>query len=78
MVRGLPVEDCLDGVSNYGSWKPRVLDELPRKDERQALVSILFKHFVEVYWYILGGSSLAKEKRVSLHLALGFLHKKVR
>ena len=25
MVKGLSVEDCLDGVSNYGSWKPRVL-----------------------------------------------------
>ena len=25
MVKGLPIEDRLDGVSNYGSWKPRVL-----------------------------------------------------
>ena len=25
MVKGLPVEDHLDGASNYGSWKPRVL-----------------------------------------------------
>ena len=25
MVKGLPVEDCLDGASSYGSWKPRVL-----------------------------------------------------
>lgn len=25
MVKGLPVDDRLDGVSNYGSWKPRVL-----------------------------------------------------
>ena len=25
MVKGLPVEDRLDGDSNYGSWKPRVL-----------------------------------------------------
>ena len=25
MVKGLPVEDRLDGASNYGSWKPRVL-----------------------------------------------------
>ena len=25
MVRGLPVEDRLDGASNYGSWKTRVL-----------------------------------------------------
>ena len=25
MVKGLPVEDHLDGASNHGSWKPRVL-----------------------------------------------------
>ena len=25
MVKGLLVEDSIDGVSNYGSWKPRVL-----------------------------------------------------
>ena len=25
MVTGLTVEDRLDGASNYGSWKPRVL-----------------------------------------------------
>ena len=25
MVKGLPCEDRLDGASNYGSWKPRVL-----------------------------------------------------
>ena len=25
MVKGFPVEDRLDWVSNYGSWKPRVL-----------------------------------------------------
>ena len=25
MVKGLPIEDHLDGASNYGSWKPRVL-----------------------------------------------------
>ena len=25
MVKGLPIEDRLDGASNYGSWKPRVL-----------------------------------------------------
>ena len=25
MVKGFPVEDRLDGVSNYGSWNPRVL-----------------------------------------------------
>ena len=35
MVRGLPVEYHLDGGSNYGSWKPRVLfslDEYGLKD----------------------------------------------
>ena len=25
MVKGLSVEDCLYGASNYGSWNPRVL-----------------------------------------------------
>ena len=24
-MKGFSVEDCLDGASNYGSWKPRVL-----------------------------------------------------
>ena len=32
MVRGLPVEDRLDGASNYGSWKPRVLVVLEEYD----------------------------------------------
>lgn len=32
MVRGFPVEDRLDGVSNYGSWKPRVLLNLEEKE----------------------------------------------
>ena len=32
MVKGLPMEDCLDGVSNYGSWKPRVLMTLEEND----------------------------------------------
>ena len=32
MVRGLPVEDRLDGGSNYGSWKPRVLLALKEYD----------------------------------------------
>ena len=32
MVKGLPVEDRLDGVSNYGSWKPRVLMTLEEND----------------------------------------------
>ena len=25
MVKGFPVEDRIDGDSNYGSWKPRIL-----------------------------------------------------
>ena len=25
MVKGFPVEDHLDGASNYDSWKPKVL-----------------------------------------------------
>ena len=32
MVRGLPVEDRLDGASNYGSWKSRVLIALEEYD----------------------------------------------
>ena len=32
MVRGLPVEDRLDGVSNYDSWKTRVLIALEEYD----------------------------------------------
>ena len=32
MVRGLPVEDHLDGGSNYGSWKRRVLLALEEYD----------------------------------------------
>ena len=32
MVIGLPVEDCLDGASNCGSWKPRVLVALEEYD----------------------------------------------
>ena len=32
MVRGFPVEDHLDGASNYGSWKPRVLLALEEHD----------------------------------------------
>jgi hypothetical protein len=35
MVKGFPVEDCIDGDSNYGSWKPRVflyLEENEVKD----------------------------------------------
>ena len=32
MVRGLPIEDRLDGASNYGSWKTRVLIALEEYD----------------------------------------------
>ena len=32
MVRGFPMEDCLDGASNYGSWKPKVLLALEKHD----------------------------------------------
>ena len=32
MVRDFPVEDRLDGASNYGSWKPRVLLALEGHD----------------------------------------------
>ena len=32
MVRGFPVEEHLDGASNYGSWKPRVLVSLEEYD----------------------------------------------
>lgn len=32
MVRGLPIEDHLDGASNYGSWKPRVIVALEEYD----------------------------------------------
>ena len=32
MVKGLPVEERLDGVSNYGSWKPRVLMTLEENE----------------------------------------------
>ena len=32
MVRGLPVEDRLDGASNYGSWKTWVLIALEEYD----------------------------------------------
>ena len=38
MVRGLPVEDRLDGASNYGSWKPRVLLALKEYDVKDFVV----------------------------------------
>ena len=64
---------AIRGLHQPQSRIARVLDELPYKDERQTIVSILFKHFVKINWYILAGRSLAKAQRVSLHLALGFL-----
>ena len=44
MVKGLPGEDRLDGASNYGSWKPRVLlylEENEVKDFALTMVPIL-------------------------------------
>ena len=38
MVRGLPVEDRLDGALNYGSWKPRVLLALEEYDVKDFVV----------------------------------------
>ena len=35
MVKGLPVEDCLDGASNYGSWKLRVLLYLKENEVKE-------------------------------------------
>ena len=35
MVKGLPVEDRLDGASNYGSWKPRVLLYLEENEVKE-------------------------------------------
>ena len=32
MVRSFPLEDHLDGASNYGSWNPRVLLALEEHD----------------------------------------------
>ena len=41
MVKGLPVEDRLDGVSNYGSWKPRVLMTLEENEVKDfALIAV--------------------------------------
>ena len=42
MVKGLPVEDRLDGASNYGSWKPRVLLYLEENEVKDfALTMVL-------------------------------------
>ena len=38
MVKGLLVENRLDGVSNYGSWKPRVLMTLEENDVKDFAV----------------------------------------
>ena len=38
MVKGFLVEDRLDGVSNYGSWKPRVLMTLEENDVKDFVV----------------------------------------
>ena len=38
MVKGFPVEDHLDGVSNYGSWKPRVLMTLEENEVKDFAV----------------------------------------
>ena len=35
MVKGLSVEDRLDGASNYGSWKPRVLLYLEENEVKE-------------------------------------------
>lgn len=35
MVKGLLVEDHLDGASNYGSWKPRVLFYLEENEVKE-------------------------------------------
>ena len=35
MVKGLPVEDSLDGASNYGSWKPMVLFYLEENEVKE-------------------------------------------
>ena len=43
MVKGLPVEDRLDGVSNYGSWNPRVLLTLEENEVKDfALTAVPF------------------------------------
>ena len=39
MVRGLPVEDRLDGASNCGSWKTRVLIALEEYDVVEFVVN---------------------------------------
>ena len=38
MMRGLPIEDRLDGSSNYGSWKPSVLVALKEYDVKDFAV----------------------------------------
>ena len=41
MVKGLPVEDRLDGVSNYGLWKPRVLLTLEENEVKDFALTVV-------------------------------------
>jgi len=41
MVKGLSVEDHLDGVTNYGSWKPRVLLYLEENEVKDFALTIV-------------------------------------
>ena len=41
MVKGFPVEDRLDGVSNYGSWKPRVLLTLEENEVKDFSLTVV-------------------------------------
>ena len=41
MVKGLLVEDRLDGASNYGSWKPRVLLYLEENEVKDFSLTIV-------------------------------------
>ena len=47
MVRGLPVEDRLDGASNYGSCKTRVLIALEEYDVVDFVVNDIPKPIAE-------------------------------
>ena len=41
MVKGLPVEDRFDGVSNYGSWEPRVLLNLEENEVKDFALTVV-------------------------------------
>ena len=41
MVKGFPVEDCLDGASNYGSWKLRVLLYLEENEVKEFALTMV-------------------------------------